>query len=314
MPRKNYRLQTKQRIIGEARFIRGDFYFELKKIFNSAPFIDETVDYGKGIEKVPNSPDFWAKVEADFKFAYDNLPETQGAAGRANKWAAGSYLAKTYLYQKKYAEAKTIFDLVIANGKTTNGKKYNLVPQYAQIFNAENDNHEESIFATQTSMNTGSTNNSNGYDDLNYPYNTGGEGPGNCCGFFQPSFELVNSFRTDAKGLPLLDGSYNSDAQVVKHDFKIESNAAFTPDAGNLDPRLDHSVGRRGIQYLDWRDHPGKNWIRDQTYAGPYSPKKYVYYKSQENTLTDGSSWTRGYSTMNYTVIRFADVLPHHLS
>ena len=299
----------KKRIIGEARFIRGHFYFELKKLFNSAPYIDETLDYGTGIEKVPNTPDFWGKIEADFKFAYDNLPETLDAAGRANKWAAASYLGKTYLYQKKFADAKAIFDLVIANGKTTNGKKYNLVPRYAQIFNAENDNHEESIFATQTSMNTGSTNNSNGYDDLNYPYNTGSEGPGNCCGFFQPSFELVNSFRTDAKGLPVLDGSYNSASMAVKNDYGIDTKDAFTPDAGNLDPRLDHSVGRRGIQYLDWRDHPGKDWIRSQPYAGPYSPKKYVYYKSQENTLTDGSSWTRGYSVMNYTILRFADVL-----
>ena len=299
----------KKRIIGEARFIRGHFYFELKKLFNSAPYIDETLDYGTGIEKVPNTPDFWGKIEADFKFAYDNLPETSDAAGRANKWAAASYLGKTYLFQKKFAEAKAIFDLVIANGKTTNGKKYNLVPRYAQIFNAENDNHEESIFATQTSMNTGSTNNANGYDDLNYPYNTGSEGPGNCCGFFQPSFELVNSFRTDAKGLPILDGSYNDAAKAVKTDYGIDTKDAFTPDAGNLDPRLDHSVGRRGIQYLDWRDHPGKDWIRSQPYAGPYSPKKYVYYKSQENTLTDGSSWTRGYSVMNYTILRFADVL-----
>ena len=299
----------KKLIIGQARFIRGHFYFELKKIFNSVPYIDETVDYGTGIEKIPNSPDFWGKIEADFKFAYDNLPETFDAAGRANKWAAASYLAKTYLYQKKFAEAKTIFDLVITSGKTTNGKKYNLVPKYAQIFNAENDNHEESIFATQTSMNTGSTNNANGYDDLNYPYNTGPSGPGNCCGFFQPSFELVNSFRTDAKGLPLLDGSYNSTANSLKNDFGLATKDAFTPDAGPVDPRLDHSVGRRGIQYLDWIAHPGADWIRLQSYAGPYSPKKYVYYKSQENTLTDGSSWTRGYSVMNYTIIRFADVL-----
>ena len=299
----------KKRITGEARFIRGHFYFELKKIFNSVPYIDETQDYGSGIEKIPNSPDFWGKIEADFKFAYDNLPEVMDAAGRANKWAAASYLGKAYLYQKKYAEAKAIFDLVIANGKTANGKKYGLVSKYAEIFNAENDNHEESIFATQTSMNTGSTNNANGYDDLNYPYNTGSEGPGNCCGFFQPSFELVNSFRTDAKGLPLLDGTYNDASKAVKNDYGIASSDAFTPDAGNLDPRLDHSVGRRGIQYLDWRDHPGAAWIRSQPYAGPYSPKKYVYYKSQENILTDGSSWTRGYSVMNYTIIRFADVL-----
>ncbi|MBB6005418.1 RagB/SusD family nutrient uptake outer membrane protein [Arcicella rosea] len=299
----------KKRIIGEARFIRGHFYFELKKIFNNAPYIDETVDYGTGIEKVTNKADLWAKIEADFKFAYDNLPETQGAAGRANKWAAASYLAKAFMFEKKYAEAKALFDLIIANGKTTNGKKYGLVSNYAQIYNAANDNHEESIFATQTSMNTGDVSNSNSYDVLNYPYNTGADGPGNCCGFFTPSFDLVNSFRTDANGLPLLDNSYNSAANAVKNDYGVESKDAFTPDAGNLDPRLDHSVGRRGIPYLDWKEHPGKDWIRSQPYSGPYSTKKYVYYKSQENTLTDGSGWTRGYSVMNYTILRYADIL-----
>lgn len=95
----------------------------------------------------------------------------------------------------------------------------------------------------------------------------------------------------------------------MKNDYKIASSAPFTEDAGPVDPRLDFTVGRRGIPYLDWTEHPGKDWIRDQTYAGPYSPKKFVYYKRQENTLTDGSSWTRGYATMNFNIIRFADVL-----
>ncbi|MDI9880383.1 RagB/SusD family nutrient uptake outer membrane protein [Flectobacillus longus] len=299
----------KKRISGEARFLRGHYYFELKKLYNNVPYIDETMDYGTGIEKVTNATDVWPKIEADLKYAMDNLPETQAAAGRANKWAAAAYLGKAYLFQKKYTEAKAMFDQVIANGKTANGKKYGLVTKYAQIFNAENDNNEESVFAIQSAANTGSVNNANSDDDLNYPYNTGSSGPGNCCGFFQPSFELANSFRTDANGLPLLDGSYNSAANALKTDFGIQSSAAFTPDAGNLDPRLDHSVGRRGIPYLDWQDHPGFDWIRDQSYAGPYSPKKYIYYKSQEGTLTDGSSWTRGYAAMNKPLIRFADVL-----
>lgn len=301
--------EDKKRISGEARFLRGHYYFDLKKHFNSVPYVDETSDYGTGIEKIPNSPDFWDKIEADFKYAFDNLPETQSQAGRVNKWAAAAYLGKAYLYQKKYAQAKEMFDQVILNGKTANNKKYGLVANYAQIYNAENDNHEESVFAVQTSMNTGSTNNANYFDDLNYPYNTGQDGPGNCCGFNQPSFDLANAFRTDANGLPLLDGSYNSDANALKHDYGLESSQPFTPDAGPVDPRLDHSIGRRGIPYLDWIAHPGKNWIRNQPYAGPYSPKKYIYYKSQENKLTDGSSWTRGYATMNYTIIRFADVL-----
>ncbi len=129
-------------------------------------------------------------------------------------------------------------------------------------------------------MNTGSVNNANPDFVLNFPYNTGPSGPGNCCGFFQPSFELVNSFRTDGSGLPLLDGSYNNPANEVKTDQGVLSNEAFTPDAGNLDPRLDHSVGRRALPYLDWGPFPGYDWIRDQAYAGPYAPKKYIYYKA----------------------------------
>jgi hypothetical protein len=144
---------------------------------------------------------------------------------------------------------------------------------------------------------------------LNFPYNTGSDGPAGCCGFFQPSFDMANSFRTDANGLPLLDGSYNNAANELKSDFGLKSADPFTPDAGPVDPRLDHSVGRRGIPYLDWIIHPGDNWIRDQAYAGPYSPKKFVFYKGTQSTLTDGSSWTRGWTAINQPLMRFADVL-----
>jgi len=304
----------KTRIIAEARFLRGFYYFELKRLWNSVPYVDEKVGYGQGIEKVANSPAFWDKIEADFKHAYDNLPETHSDAGRANKWAAGAMLGKVYVYQSKWADAKSILTTVITSGKTTNGKKYGLVPKFAEIFNAENDNNEEAVFAIQSSMNTGNTNNANGFDDLNYPYNTGADGPGNCCGFFQPTFSMANAYRT-VGGLPILseqgDGTpdYNLPANAVKNDYGLNSTAAFTEDADPLDPRIDHTIGRRGIQYLDWIEHPGANWIRSQVYAGPYSPKKYVYYKRQENTLTDGSGWTRGYATMNFNIIRFADVL-----
>lgn len=295
------------RIAGEARLLRGHYYFDLKKHFNSIPYIDETVP-AEEISKVKNTPDVWAKIEADFQFAFDKLPATQSQAGRVNKWAAAAYMGKAKLYQKKFGEAKTWFDNVIANGVTTNGLKYALLENYAQIFNAEFDNHAEAVFDVESANNSGSTNNANYYDDLNYPYNTGSDGPGNCCGFFQPSFELANTFRTK-DGLPLLDGSYNNAANAIKTDFGVEANVAFVPDAGPLDPRLDHSIGRRGIQYLDWMVHPGKAWIRNMPNGGPYSPKKYIYYKSQENSFTDGSSWTRGYATMNYTIIRYADVL-----
>ena len=258
---------------------------------------------------MPNNQDLWPKIEADFKFALDNLPETQGSVGRVNKWAAAAYLGKTYLYQKKYAEAKAQFDACIANGKTSNGKKYALEAKYGDLYKGSNDNNAESVWAWQAAANTGSVNNANAEFDLNYPYNTGPNGPGNCCGFFQPSFELVNSFRVDANGLPLLDGSYNTGANQVKTDMGVGSGDAFTPDAGTLDPRLDWSVGRRGIPFLDWQDHPGVAWIRNQPNGGPYSPKKYTYYKSDRGSLQDNTSWTPGYTAQNFTIIRFADVL-----
>lgn len=300
------------RISGEARMLRGHFYFDLKKHFNQIPVFDETV-LPADIPLVPNNGDAWAQIEADFQYAYDNLPATLDA-GRVNKWAAAAYMGKAKLYQQKYAEAKTWFDDVIANGVTSNGLKYALLDDYAQIYNAENDNHAESVMDVESANNTGSTANANYFDDLNYPYNTGPDGPGNCCGFFQPSIELSNTFRTGADGLPLLDGSYNNPenevANIYRHVF-TEGNdeATFVEDADPLDPRIDHSIGRKGIPYLDWIEHPGSAWIRSFPYAGPYSPKKYIYYRSQENSFTDGSSWTRGYATMNYTIIRYADVL-----
>lgn len=297
-----------KRMEAEARFIRGHFYFQLKRNFGMVPYVDETNSVDNGIEKTKNNVDLWPKIEADFKAAYDVLPETQSSVGRVNKWAAAAYLAKTYLYQKKFKEAKGLFDLIIANGKTTGGKKYNLVPKFSNMFRIANDNNEEAVFAVQATVKSGNGNNANSDLQLNFIQ---GVDPGTCCGFFQPSFELVNSYRTDAKGLPLLDGSYNSDANAVKQDMGILSTAAFALDAGNLDPRLDQTVGRRGIPFLDWGLHTGNSMIRNQGNGGPYSPKKYIYQKAEKDAgLTETGGWGhQTYNALNITIIRFADVL-----
>lgn len=292
------------RIGAEARFLRGHYYFDLKKNFNNTPYVDEAWD---GIEAVSNSADLWPFIEADLQYAKDNLSATQGDAGRANKWAAAAYLGKAYLYQGKNAEAKAEFDQVIASGVTANGQAYDLMPNYAHVFRSIYDNNEESVFAIQAAAGTGSVNNANPSMVLNFPHGSGA--PGGCCGFNQPSVDLANSFRTDANGLPLLDNSYNSAANMVKHDLGLSSADAFTLDAGNLDPRIDHSIGRRGIEYLDWGPHPGKDWVRDQPYGGPYAPKKFIYYQAGNGVENDLSSWTPGYTTVNYNIIRFADVL-----
>ncbi len=289
-------------ILGQARFLRGHYYFDLKKMFNNVPWIDETtVDVLQ-----PNTTDIWPKIEADFLYAYNNLPATQSDAGRANKWAAGAYLGKTYLYEKKYAEAKAVFDPVITQGQTSNGLAYALVAKFHDNFNADTKNNSESVFAIQALANVdpGGITQANDGDRLNYPY--GASSPFDCCSFYQPTIDLVNHYRTDpATGLPYLD---NFDSHAIKTDMGLLSSVSFTPDAGTIDPRLDWTVGRRGIPYLDWGLHPGNDWIRDQGFSGPYSPIKHVYTQAEQNTNGDQHSWGPG-SAVNYCVIRFADVL-----
>jgi len=295
-------VDVKNRVIAEARFLRGHYYFDLKKNFNDVPYVDENWD---GVEKVGNDLNLWEPITADFKYSYDNLSGTMTDAGRANKWAAGAYLGKALLFQGKYDDAKVVFDDVMQNGTTAKGEPYGLLDNYADCFRSTIDNSKESVFASQAAAGTGTVNNANPGMVLNFPQG----GPSTCCGFFQPSNELVNSFRTNDSGLPLIDGSYNNDDYKIKSDLGIESTDEFIPDSGNIDPRLDHSVGRRGIPYLDWGLFPGKSWVRDQPYGGPYAPKKFIYYKAGTGTENDGSSWTPGYTAVNYNIIRYADVL-----
>ena len=122
----------------------------------------------------------------------------------------------------------------------------------------------------------------------------------------------VVTFYDPAK--PFIDLVYASLIDDNSGNVPLTSAAAWklkwTEDnSREIDPRLDWSVGRRGIPYWDWGVHTGADWIRDQTYSGPYSPKKQVYKKSQEGKFTEVGSWTSGYTANGYRMIRFSDVL-----
>ncbi|HUS02020.1 MAG TPA: RagB/SusD family nutrient uptake outer membrane protein [Chitinophagaceae bacterium] len=286
----------KTNYIAQARFLRGHFHFEAKRLWNKVPYVDEaTTSYD-------NKTNAWPKIEADFKYAYDNLPAAQALVGKANKWAAASYLAKVYMYQKKFTEAKALYDVIIAQGQTSNSKKYDLQDQYWKNFDVAFENSAEAVFSQQTEASGTITASAETSYELAYPYG----GVWGCCGFYQPSQNLVNAFKTDANGLPFLDESYNT--TVLKNDEGILSSDLFANDGTTpLDPRLDWTVGRRGVTYWDYGIHPGRNWIRDQGYAGPFSPKKHVSKNSDLGNFTNISNFRQ--TAKNYNIIRFADVL-----
>ncbi|GAC1428595.1 MAG: RagB/SusD family nutrient uptake outer membrane protein [Chitinophagaceae bacterium] len=290
-------------ITGETRFLRSYYYIELKKVFNNVIYVDETNPIGD--KNIANTTEIWPKIEADLNAAVTNLPETQPQIGRANKWAAKALLAKAYMFQHKYSAAYTLLKDVIANGKTSNGTKYALLPHFYSNFNPAQKNSSESVFAAQTSVQDGSSvawggdPNGNYGDILNFPYNGG---PGGCCGFYNPSQDLANAYKTDAQGLPLLDTWYTG----------LWVSNPGTPYVGTLDPRIDWTMGRQGIPYLDWGAHPGDNWIRNPGADGHFSPKKNVFALSQKGSFTDQGSayWAPTQLTANnVNLIRYADVL-----
>lgn len=287
--------------IKQARALRGWYHFEAWRMWEMIPYVDETTDQAT----LTNTEDVRAKIIADLTEGI-TLPNNMEQVGRFNGTVCKILLAKALMQMN--GDYDGALDLLedAKNGTKPNGQPIGLAPTYGEVFDIVNRNGIESIYTVQYSVNDGSGAWNGGWGEvLNFPYKSGGS-PGGCCGFFQATQEFVNSFRTE-DGLPLLDNSYNDDPVI--NDFGLTPDDPFVEDAGPLDPRIDWTVGRRGIPYWDWGVHTGSDWIRDQTYAGPFSPKKQVYKKSQEGQYTEVGNWTSGWTANGYRMIRYADVI-----
>lgn len=293
----------KMQITAEARFLRGHYHFEAKKMWGNVSYLDEQTWDPENPESVllPNTEDAWPKIEADFKFAAENLPVSQTDPGRPTKNAAYAYLGKCHMYQgfpKGQPDVQHLAAAKEALLQVVNSGKYKLMDHFHDNFAAETRNNAESVFEVQYTVTAADGSGGNAGDELTYMYPNG---PGGCCGFFQASQNLVNAYKTDEKGLPLIKSFNDSN---VKNDEGLVSSAPFEPYTGRLDARLDWTLGRRGIPYIDWGVHPGRFWIRDQSYAGPYSSKKQIVSKAES-----GKTGNPRLSTNNYRLIRYDHVL-----
>ncbi len=265
----------------EMRFLRGHFYFELKKIFNKIPYVDATAegpdDYYVSNEEF-TSDQIWQKIADDFQAAYEVLPENQADPGRPTKMAAMAYLCKVHIFQRNWNEAIQAADIVVNSGK------YSLMPDFRDLFLPENDNGSEIIFAVQHTINDGSPRNYNGSigDRLAPP--GGPRYPQ--YGFHRPSQNLINAFKTTNEGLPAHENVDISESDPV-------------------DPRLDHSTARPGIPFLDLGVLYEDSWARDLSTYGPYSPKKRIVSANSPGYLT---VWPY-VNSLNYYVIRYADLI-----
>ena len=284
----------------QAKFLRGWWHFRLLKIFWQIPYITEDVIP----EQVPNDHQVWSEIEADIQFGIDHLPASwPGEPGKATRWAALAYKAYVYLYQKKYAEAKVLLDEII------NSNRFRLVDNYHDNFDAWTENNAESIFEVQYVVNyTGAGTNSYLGNADSWNANASNSLLPVCCGAYQASQDLVNAFKVDANGLPLLgiNGPKFND-EDLENDMGLLSSVEFHPTEKPLDPRLDWTVGRRGIPFHDWGIMTGFDFIREQSHGGPYLSKKFMYYKKDQGVVSH-SAYARSHS-INWRKVRYGHVL-----
>lgn len=264
---------TKNRFIGEVRFIRAYFYFNLVRFFGGVPAVLRVPESAADANSDPafrtraSSDDIYNIVIEDLTYTVNNTPlKNATQTGRVNKGMAQSLLAKVYMYRKDWQK---VFDLT--NEVITSGQ-YALLDDYANIWRYEGNNSSESVFEIQT----GTFNNTDfgvrGYCVWQGP-RVGGKGGWTDLGFgfCTPSREFVNSYET---------GDKRREATVIEID-----------DSGTY----------RGTILFDGYRIPSKDSIENFFY-------NYKAYHSELQTI-EPFLGNRDNKQKNIHILRYADVL-----
>jgi tetratricopeptide (TPR) repeat protein len=275
----------KQQFLGEAKFMRGFFYYNLATIYGNVPIMLHT---SSPTDYPPTSPQdsVFAQAERDLADAATVLPVSYNAGniGRATKGAAYAMLGKAYMQQHKYAQAQAALAwLVTGDGKSL----YSLVADYHSNFIETAENNSESVFEWQNAVNPNDTHDDDTQigtsDNLNY----GTSIPP----FFSPS------------PIGFTDGQAR---RWVVWEFLKE-----TTTGGDRDPRLAatflyDSTDVRGPAFtlafgILWKDLG----LADTTI--PHSNKAEVCFRKELDDATmNGEVFHSG---NNYRYVRYADVL-----
>ena len=203
---------TRNRMIGEAEFLRALFYFDLVRFFGSVPLYDHVVNPTEAltISRTPVA-DVYTLIISDLQDAISKLPSSYDRPGKATSNAARGILARVYLAMSdpdygisgpgmnanKYEDALTLLNDIIGSNK------YAWVSDYASIFSYDNEDNPDIVFDRQ-SINDGATGDrgigtilptlmyAESWARLNLPF--AGGVPIDGSGGIDPSDDLLNSF------------------------------------------------------------------------------------------------------------------------
>ena len=296
----------------EMKFLRAYGHFQLKRLFKFIPFVNKLNMTAEDYENLSNreytNDEGWQQIINDLEDAYAVLPATQAEKGRPTKAACAAFLAKVYLYKAYHQDDETTHAVTSINEKELQKVVDYTDPSIFTGYDMEGDMHnnfrpeeeyengKECLWAIQYSKNDGTT-----YGNLNFsnrlivPCVQGVLDAG--CDFYKPSHNLVDAYRTDADGMPLLDNFYEEDYEVGSPQ--------------TVDPRLFVTVGLPGTPYMfneKYMMSESKNWGRaNGTYGYFVSLKQNVDPALLDKYLFNADNQIA--SSMNRIVFRYADVL-----
>lgn len=268
----------KKRVIAEARFLRGFFYFNLTLYFGRPVIITEpSQPTTRRVNATPEEA--WAQAEADFIAAAPDLPPSYGGndLGRVTRGAAYAMLGKTYLQQHKDAEAIDAFEYIVEGP----GAIYDLVADYSDNFHIDTENNIESVFELQFALRD-DENSDNDLDEGARP------NPG----------ASIAKFYAPGGGPGFQDGGAR---RWVINEFLEEQT-----ESGDRDPRLEATF------LFDYTNELGPDFtmIYGQSFTSRYGTgpdsQRVWYRKLLNDHWRDFESFN---SPNNYRVIRYADVL-----
>lgn len=231
----------KNRYIGELKFLRAMFYFDLVRCFGGVPVVVDKIDF-KDEELVnqvvytrKSKQETYAQIEKDLTDAIAALPAGYDASniGRATKGAAQGLLSKVYMYEEKWQQSFDMSGLVISSGL------YDLIPDYAKVWRESEENGKESLFEIQATLGKGVS----GYTDVQSGRGT----PDFGWGFNSPSTNLVNAYEP---GDLRKEGTIIFTGQVLWDGFQ-------TPSVGWTNARYNYKAYHSSFKE-SWNDNKGE--------------------------------------------------------
>lgn len=261
---------TKNALIGEARFLRAFFYFNLVRLYGGVPLLDKLPLASEANEDKyqtrASAADIYKFIISDLDFAVGNLPDKNATdIGRANRSAAQALEAKVYLYMKDYQKAYDLSKTVITSGNYSLVKDYSLIWRQRAVNGDGGNNNSESIFEIQAGINKNCSAGINLYTVSQGPRAGGKFGWSDLgFGFNTPSVSLMNEYeandvRKDAtvitikpNGTVLFDGFRIPSRDSVEGDrysYKAYHSRTAEDNCGGNTDRLPKQV--RILRYAD---------------------------------------------------------------